>query len=403
MARPSAAPNAIEVAGLGKRYRLGAKAPDSLRDAIVGKLRPQRADATRDVWSLRDVSFEIREGEVVGIIGRNGAGKSTLLKLLSRITEPTEGVSRTRGRVASLLEVGTGFHPELTGRENVYLNGAILGMSRRAITARFDEIVDFAGIGPFVDTPIKRYSSGMQLRLAFAVAAHVEPEILVVDEVLAVGDAEFQRKSMAGMSKVGAAGKTVVLVSHDLDAIGRLCTRTIWLDKGRLRMDGPTADVIDAYLASTRTEQSSVREIADDRGRATLHRVDVVDRAGQPTSLLRRDAPVTIEIELSVHQRTPGLDIAVYVLNQRGVRVLDEVWSDTVEERPAGPGRFVASMQIPPVLNVGQYSVGVWIGQGFDEFFSVDGAASFSLEGNSKGRPDRIVEVLAPWSCRATG
>ncbi|MPY94079.1 MAG: ATP-binding cassette domain-containing protein [Acidimicrobiia bacterium] len=393
--------NAIEAHEVSKRYRTGARAPSSLREAITARLAWRTpADPTREVWPLRDVTFEVATGEVLGVIGRNGAGKSTLLKVLSRITEPTSGVTRTRGRVASLLEVGTGFHPELTGRENVYLNGAILGLHRREITERLDAIVEFSGVGRYIDTPIKRYSSGMNLRLAFAVAAHVEPDVLIVDEVLAVGDAEFQRKCLAGMGAVGADGRTVVLVSHDLDAVSRLCPRSLWVDGGRLRMDGRTEDVVDAYMRSTRQGPTVGEDVEDPQGRVVLHAVRTADHAGQETTALRRDRPFRIEVELSLRERVPGLDIALYLLNQRGVRVFDEVWSDTVPERAEGPGRLAASVTVPPLLNVGDYAVGVWVGQGFEEILSVDAAAAFSLEGSAKGRPDRVVELLVPWQCR---
>jgi ABC-2 type transport system ATP-binding protein/lipopolysaccharide transport system ATP-binding protein len=203
-----------------------------------------------EVWSLRDVDLDVAEGEAVGLLGRNGAGKSTMLKVLTRITDPTSGTVRTRGRVGALLEVGTGFHPELTGRENVYLNGAVLGMARSEIDRQYDAIVDFSGVERFLDTPVKRYSSGMYLRLAFAVAAHLQADIMVVDEVLAVGDAEFQRKCLGKMADIERAGRTVVFVSHNLDAIQRLCPRSVWLEQGRVALSGPTPEVLDAYLSS---------------------------------------------------------------------------------------------------------------------------------------------------------
>ena len=259
---------AIRVENLSKRYRIGLKedTQDSLGGAIgrfltrpISNLRRLRrltkfSDNGQDpddvIWAVKDVSFEVKVGEVVGIIGRNGAGKSTLLKILSRITEPTEGYAEIKGRVGSLLEVGTGFSPELTGRENVYLNGTILGMTKKEIDRKFDEIVDFSGVEKFIDTPVKRYSSGMKVRLAFAVAAHFEPEILIVDEVLAVGDAEFQKKCLGKMGSVATQGRTILFVSHNMAAIQSLCERSILLDSGRIRTDGPSMDVIAEYFSS---------------------------------------------------------------------------------------------------------------------------------------------------------
>jgi lipopolysaccharide transport system ATP-binding protein len=255
----------ITVDRLAKAYRIGLKdqLPDTLVSAVAGfaksplrKFQQLRrlntftadGDAPDIVWALRDVSFEVQEGEVLGVIGRNGAGKSTLLKILSRITEPTRGRAVLRGRVSSLLEVGTGFHPELTGRDNVYMNGTILGMTKREIDAKFDEIVDFSGVERFLDTPIKRYSSGMTVRLAFAVAAHLEPEILIVDEVLAVGDAEFQKKCMGKMQDVARGGRTVLFVSHNMAAVRSLCRTGVWLYEGKVRATGATFDVINDYL-----------------------------------------------------------------------------------------------------------------------------------------------------------
>ncbi len=263
---------AISIRNLGKRYKLGAiHSHDTLRDYLASGIKylfgangrerlklkskdNQRLSTEENkgvIWALRDISLDIHEGEVIGIIGRNGAGKSTLLKLISEITEPTEGEIRIFGRVASLLEVGTGFHPELSGRENIYLNGSILGMTRKEIKARFDEIVAFAEVERFIDTPVKRYSSGMYLRLAFAVAAHLEPEILLVDEVLAVGDINFQRKCLGKMGDVSKSGRTILFVSHNMGAIGSLCSRTCWIDRGRLCKEGPTKEVIEAYLSGS--------------------------------------------------------------------------------------------------------------------------------------------------------
>src|SRR5215212_9269827 len=249
-----AAMNTIELERLGKRYVLGERvAYQTAREALVRAVRRGRdaSDERSELWAIRDVDLSIAEGEVVGVIGRNGAGKTTLLKVISRITEPTTGVARIRGRVGSLLEVGTGFHPELTGRENIFLNGAVLGMSRREISAKFDEIVDFSGVERFLDTPLKRYSSGMQLRLAFAVAAHLEPDILVVDEILAVGDAEFQRRCLGRMQEAEQEGRTLIFVSHDLGSLTRICARSLWLDRGRVLDSGPTPEIVRSYLSSS--------------------------------------------------------------------------------------------------------------------------------------------------------
>lgn len=287
----------ISVENLSKCYKIGRQAAkgDGLRHVLeqavrapFGWLRPEaraKRARTEDFWAVRDLSLEIQRGEMVGIIGRNGAGKSTFLKLLSRITEPTAGSIRLRGRVASLLEVGTGFHPELTGRENIFLNGAILGMSRVEIKRKFDEIVEFAEIDKFLDTPVKRYSSGMYVRLAFAVAAHLEPEILIVDEVLAVGDAEFQKKCLGKMEDVSTKeGRTVILVSHQMPAIQNLCNRCILMDRGRLVQDGKTADIIATYMAAGLELASgdiSTRKDRSGKGRVRVTGVDMLDRQEQ--------------------------------------------------------------------------------------------------------------------------
>jgi lipopolysaccharide transport system ATP-binding protein len=305
---------AIRTEGLGKRYRLGSTGGNALLSErlqlallaplrTVGRVRrgtpptshltAARRDAG-ELWALRGVSLEIARGEAVGLIGPNGAGKSTLLKLLSRITLPTEGRITLRGRVATLLEVGTGFHPELSGRENVFVNGAILGMRRREIEASFDEIVEFSGVERFIDTPVKRYSSGMYVRLAFAVAAHLQPEILLVDEVLAVGDAEFQRKCLGKMREVSDGGRTVVFVSHNMAAVQRLCSRVFVVDRGRLAMEGTPAEAVATYLdRSGPGQELGVALIGDEAdrfegsGEVRLRKIVVTDCDGQPTSSVR--------------------------------------------------------------------------------------------------------------------
>ncbi|MDQ4142421.1 MAG: ABC transporter ATP-binding protein [Actinomycetota bacterium] len=396
--------HAIEVEGLSKRYFLGEDhvGVRNLRETLMAGLRRgARTRAARaEVWSLRDVTFEVPEGEAFGVIGRNGAGKSTLLKILSRITEPTEGVARTRGRVGSLLEVGTGFHPELTGRENVFLNGAILGMGRRAIERTFDEIVDFAGVHEFLDTPVKRYSSGMYLRLAFAVAAHLDAEILLVDEVLAVGDAEFQRKCLGRMASVEREGRTVVFVSHNLDAVVRLCPACLWLDQGSIVALGPAAEVVDRYLSAGVQRLDRQTFEGDPDALVSLRSVGVMNAQGECSSVLRRDEPFVIEVSFVVRQPVNDLNVAVSIQTLRGLRVLDEALSDHSPSTLFPPGEYVARLAIPSLLNAGDYVVGVWVGTNFETFAWVEEALSLHLEGGVNGRPDRVVQLRLPWDVR---
>ena len=378
----------VEFDRVSKRYRLGGRtnAREALTSALARPFRPR--PETAEIWSLRDVSFAVGDGEALGIVGRNGAGKSTVLKVLAGITSPTSGLSRTRGRVAPLLEVGTGFHPELTGRENVYLNGAVLGMSRRDIARRFDEIVEFSGVQRFLDTPVKRYSSGMYLRLAFAVAAHLEPDVLVVDEILAVGDAEFQRKCLGRMHEAEQEGRTLVFVSHDLDALARLCPRSLWLDGGRLRQAGATSDVVRAYLAEGLAAEGAARTLR--AGPVTIHRVSVGGETPQPAGVLMRHDPLVVEVDLELREEVPGLDLAVYVANARSVRVLDEALSDSGPQR-LRVGHHRARLSIPPLLNVGEFTVGVWLGTAHEELLDEPAAATFRLFGHDRGRPDRVL------------
>jgi ABC-2 type transport system ATP-binding protein/lipopolysaccharide transport system ATP-binding protein len=385
----------IEADRVGKRYLLGADVEARPLRALFG-----RRDRDRDVlWSLREVDLRVEQGEAVGVIGRNGAGKTTLLKLISRITEPTEGVIRTRGRVGSLLEVGTGFHPELTGRENVYLNGAILGLRAREVERRFDEIVAFAGVERFLDTPIKRYSSGMHLRLAFAVAAHIETEILLVDEVLAVGDAEFQRACMGKVRSAGEDGRTVVFVSHDLDAVSLLCGRCIWLDGGHVVAEGPTPAVIDRYLASGFAHLG--RRLFEPRSGAavTLHSIAVLDAAGNPSDAVRRDRPFVIEADLTLHQAIPGFDLALSVSSASGTRILEEALSCQPEPTDHGaPGRYVMRLAVPSLLRAGDYFLSLWAGSPYDgDLLWEEHALAFRLEGNPGDRSARVLDLGLPF------
>jgi lipopolysaccharide transport system ATP-binding protein len=361
----SSAP-AISVENVSKRYRLGSGdgRPDSLRDAVwaaglrlqalVGRSMTGRRTAGENdhIWALQGVSFEVGAGEVLGIVGPNGAGKSTLLKILSRITEPTEGRVRMLGRVGSLLEVGTGFHPDLTGRENVYLNGAILGMRKTEIDRKLDEIVDFAEVSRFIDTPVKHYSSGMYLRLAFAVGAHLETEILLVDEVLAVGDARFQQKCLDKMRDVGRHGRTVLFVSHNLLAVKRLCERTILVDGGKIWKDGPSDDVVSAYLnagrETTALREWPVRDTAPGGDVVRLRAVRVRTADGQPAEMVDIRHPVAVQMEYEVLEAGHVLLPNFQFFNEAGVHMfsshdLDPAW----RQRRRATGHYVSTVLVP--------------------------------------------------------
>ena len=391
------AESVVEFEHVSKVYEIGER-QGSLREALGHLGRGPRRRET--VQPLDDVSFTVAAGETLGILGRNGAGKSTLLKVLSRITVPTSGVSRTRGRLATLLEVGTGFHPELTGRENVYLNGAILGMSSADTAGRLDDIAEFAGVERFLDTPVKRYSSGMYLRLAFSVAAHLEPDILVVDEVLAVGDAEFQRRCLGRMSDAHEQGRTVVFVSHDLDALLRLCPRALWISEGRLVQDGPARQVADAYLkASLPATGEAAGFLPDPQGRLAVHRVCVDSPGAAVQGVVLRGREVTVTFEFEVLEKVPGLDIAVTV-DRRSTRVLSEGWSDTGALPGFDPGRYRVDVRIPPVLAVGEYTVGLWFGDAHEQVWAQDVVASFRIEGSDGGHGNRVLELRPPWELR---
>lgn len=351
----------IEVDRVSKRYRLGGVSYRTLRETLTSK--PRWYGSKEEVWALRDVSLAVEEGEVLGIIGRNAAGKTTLLRVVARITEPTSGVARTRGRIGTLFEVGTGFHPELTGRENIYLNGAILGMRRREIERKLDSIVAFAEIEPFLDTPVKRYSSGMQMRLAFAVAAHLQPEIMLVDEVLAVGDTAFQKKCLGKLGEVAGEGRTVLFVSHNLAAVESLCWRAIWLDGGGVVADGAARQVVSDYLRSletSRRERLWSEEEAPEGGGVRLLGARARAIGGYPGDEITTATPIAIEIEYRNLHDGAHLNLSLHVYDERGVLVFNAV---PIEEtawfgKPFPAGRFRDTCVIPgDLLNDGMYRI----------------------------------------------
>ena len=402
---------AITVNNLSKRYKIGAAQQkfqygmlrDVLVDIVAAPIRGlrsifrgrsannrQRTPDKNFIWALNDVSFDLEEGRVLGIVGRNGAGKSTLLKVLSRVTEPTKGTVTVRGRVGSLLEVGTGFHPELTGRENIYLNGAILGMKNAEIERKFDEMVDFSEVGQFIDTPVKRYSSGMYLRLAFAVAAHLEPEILVVDEVLAVGDAEFQRKCLGKMGDVAKQGRTVLFVSHNMSAILRLTQEAIVLNKGQLIKRAPTPEAVDFYLSSGQAETGeriwSKDEIPASSKPFKPISLRLKDKNGNIVDTVRSTEPATIEWEYQLDEPLTGLRLGMYLNTMRGEYVFTTFDTDDAKQyeqfgaRKAG--HYVSRCAIPAdFFNEGRYYFGVNASSfAVKRYFMDENALSFNVD-----------------------
>jgi lipopolysaccharide transport system ATP-binding protein len=362
---------AIEAHELAKRYRIGQMqaAYGTLRDSITrtaarvtGGARPAER---QEIWALRDVSFEVPEGEVLGVIGRNGAGKSTLLKILTRITTPTTGSAVIRGRVGSLLEVGTGFNPELTGRENVFLNGSILGMKRREIQRKLPDILEFSGIDKFIDTPVKRYSSGMGVRLAFSVAAHLEPEILLVDEVLAVGDAEFQQRCLGRMEDFSGTGRTVLFVSHNMQTINQLCNRVIWLDEGRIAQDGDPSRVVTDYLQSTSYASGAYVSWQDDEDApgdelARLLGVRAIDDEGNLAEAIDAREPIGIEMRYRILQPGPGVFTKIRVRDRRSDIAFNALDTKSHASEFSEPGVYTATAWIPGnLLNEGKTTVDV--------------------------------------------
>jgi lipopolysaccharide transport system ATP-binding protein len=381
--------HAIRVIGVGKRYLLNRQNRSgygTLRESISSLIQRKHNPAAQDdFWAVRDLSFDIQKGEVVGVLGRNGAGKSTLLKVLSRITPPTEGRIEFCGRISSLLEVGTGFHPELSGRENIYLNGAILGMPRTEIDRKFDEIVAFAEVERFLDTPVKRYSSGMYMRLAFAVAAHLEPDILLVDEVLAVGDATFQKKCLGKMHDVATReGRTVVFVSHNMQAVRALCTKALWIDRGQLIAHGDVTHTVTQYLtvgSAPASEKTWTR--AEAPGDASLRLLSVRVNSDIMTHTLPTSLPIYVDVQFETFSALRGLCVGFDIITGDGVTVLRSYHTDLPEPQwpvvEAGVNHFRCTIR-PGLLNGGTYYVCPKIGiHNVNWIVNLDGAVRFEM------------------------
>ena len=402
---------AIRVENLSKLYTIGRaqqQRHDTLRDALVAAFQRSHVQALErsdELWALRDVSFEIQRGEVVGIIGRNGAGKSTLLKILSRITEPTSGRAEIHGRVGSLLEVGTGFHPELTGRENIYLNGAILGMRRAEIERKFDEIVAFAEIERFLDTPVKRYSSGMYVRLAFAVAAHLEPEILLVDEVLAVGDAAFQKKCLGKMGDVAKEGRTVLFVSHNMAAVENLCSRGFLLRHGHLTHDGPIWQVVETYLSENATGSPKTRDgvIAEDLATGVaLVSINLLDNEGQPVSAVCSGDDLVLALMIRSERVIPHVAVTAGFNDLYGSRVtvLHSEIAGFDLELAAGVNRAIC--KVPQVALVpGSYNLDIKLIAGMESLLWVPAVGPFYVEGGDFYSSGKLPDPAWAGTCYA--
>ena len=417
---------AIRVDNLSKLYHIGRaqQRHDTLRDALVSAFKRSNVatlERSDELWALQDVALEVKQGEVVGIIGRNGAGKSTLLKILSRITEPTSGLAEIHGRVGSLLEVGTGFHPELTGRENIYLNGAVLGMRRFEIDRKFDEIVAFAEIERFLDTPVKRYSSGMYVRLAFAVAAHLEPEILLVDEVLAVGDQAFQKKCLGKMGDVAKEGRTVLFVSHNMVAVQTLCQRAFWLDAGRLNAEGAVSQIVTAYLRAGLAEDGARERVwpdmADAPGNETvrLHRISVQPEAGKPGDMISMQTPLRIEVDYWNLLPAVHLHVTLHVYNDQGIIAFTtgaaSVDPDPVLHVQPPIGLFRSVCHIPGnLLNSGFHRVGLFLVRyDMSATYRLDEAIGFEVIDNAErsfawfGKEPGVLCPQLAWSTEYLG
>lgn len=409
----------ISVENLSKSYRLGQIGTGTFSNDLKlwwakmrGKPNPllkigETDHGNRDgeeLWALRDISFTVQQGEVLGIIGKNGAGKSTLLKILSRVTAPTSGVIKVKGRIASLLEVGTGFHPELTGRENIYLNGAILGMTRQEVARKFDEIVDFSGVEKFIDTPVKRYSSGMYVRLAFAVAAHLEPEILVVDEVLAVGDAEFQKKCLGKMGEVAQGGRTVLFVSHNMGAIRYLCSRAMLIEKGHLRTEGDVDEAIHMYNHTSDGEKELLTTYQSKRTQSETPYIKKIEmiQIDKRNGAFHGDLPIEIKCNLSLSDITHEVVLTILIRNEQGVVVVHT--TDEFSNFSIGSKNERNCIIPPKVISSGKYYITLALGIRNQELFEkLEDVISFYVEYKYSGKMDSLIKeghwrgVLSPY------
>ena len=389
----------IEVRGLGKSYEIAASASPTRLTERLTMGRGSRS-AKEVVWALRDVDLHVTRGEVIGLVGRNGAGKSTFLKILSRVTAPTEGRVTLRGRIGSLLEVGTGFHPELTGRENAFMNGALLGMTRREVAAELDSIVDFAGVEQYIDVPVKRYSSGMYTRLAFAVAAHLDTEILLVDEVLAVGDAQFQQRSLGRMQEAAGSGRTVVFVSHSMNMIGQLCSRCVWFDHGAVRAVGSAKEVISSYLQSGRADSSlsTFEEVAD---LAVQYLRVEIGHEGERRSTFSQNEPVDLTAELLVKRPVPGLYLTMVLRSVTGQIVFVSDSRDVEPVPPLAPGLHELRVRIPGgLLNSDSYAITMGAASPYDgNLDRREAACEFEVHDIDGARSDRpgTLGLRLPW------
>lgn len=395
---------AIKAENISKQYRLGEVGTGTLSHDLnrfwykvrgkedpylkIGEANDRSAKGDSDyVWSLRDVNFEIEQGDAVGIIGRNGAGKSTLLKLLSKVTKPTTGNFKVNGRIASLLEVGTGFNPEMTGRENIYLNGAILGMRRHEIKRKFDEIVDFSGVERYIDTPVKRYSSGMYVRLAFAVAAHLESEILIVDEVLAVGDAEFQKKCLGKMGDVSKGeGRTVLFVSHNMAAVRSLCNKGILLEKGMIRFDGLVNELLDIYNADADNADSTIRW-DEDKAPGNAKAKILAINAHTESDFFKIESDITLNVDFVNYVENQVLNVSISIFDDKDVYVLA---SPNLQRKPLGKGKYRSTCTIPAdLLNKGRYSFTVLlVGNNFELITQLDKIVGINVDEEGTHRGD---------------
>ena len=372
---------AIRVENISKRYTIGKTSNGSLRETIAGLFSKNGSDTTEEFYALRDVSFEVKRGEAIGIIGKNGAGKSTLLKILSRITEPTTGRIEIDGRVSSLLEVGTGFHPELTGRENVFLNGTILGMSRAEVKRKFDEIIDFSGVEKFLDTPVKRYSSGMMVRLAFAVAAHLEPEILIVDEVLAVGDAEFQKKCLGKMEDVAGEGRTILFVSHNMVAVENLCTKAIFLKQGYKNFEGDAKQATDLYIRNNEfTLEGNIKDRKDREGNGKVRTTEVwvENEHGEVTHAIGMGEILTVY--MIIEGTLKNAIIGVLIGNDVHYQILRGYTYESYEGSIDIHERIKVACSFKTINLVhGQYNIHTWVGQYGEVADSVKNAVGLEI------------------------